>query len=224
MNIGEILAALRKESGKSQTCVAEYMSGQGRPVTQKAISKWEQGDTLPDAEQFLLLCRLYGVSDVLSVFAEEEDGGALNSLGTQKLLEYLRLLQSSDKYLAKPRHSRMLPLYDLPVSAGTGHFLDSDRYEMIPVDAAVPQAANFAVRVSGDSMTPAFRDGQVVYVKQQPVLEKGEIGIFLLNGDAYLKQLMADEGGMQLISFNPRYAPISVEEWDEFRILGKVVV
>lgn len=78
----------------------------------------------------------------------------------------------------------------MPASAGSGVFLDSDSYTLIDVDENVPEAATLAVRISGDSMTPLFNDGQIVYVHHQQELENGEIGIFVLNGEAFCKKLV----------------------------------
>lgn len=53
---------------------------------------------------------------------------------------------------------RKLNLFDLPVSAGTGQFLDSDRFSEIEVGAEVAASADFGVRVAGDSMEPLYLD------------------------------------------------------------------
>ena len=37
----------------------------------------------------------------------------------------------------------------MPVSAGTGQFLDNDSYEEVEVGAEVPETADFGVRISG---------------------------------------------------------------------------
>ena len=71
-------------------------------------------------------------------------------------------------------------------------------------------------------MTPLYTDGQIVYVRQQPDLKPGEIGIFVLNGEAYCKKLETD-GGIKLISLNPNYKPIKVKYSYELRVIGKVV-
>ena len=227
MQIAETLALLRSERGYSQEDVAEYFRQHGRPLTRKAVSKWELGGSMPDAGQFLLLCQLYGVNDVMGTVCGAESGKLLNDLGRRKLLEYFQLLQLSDMYLAEPvkpqRITRSIPLYDLPVSAGTGQFLDSDRYELIEVDEAVPLDATFAVRVSGDSMEPRFTHGQIIYIKPQQTLEPGEIGIFVLNGEALCKELGDNNGQIALISLNPEYAPRVVGVQDELRVMGKVV-
>ena len=114
---------------------------------------------------------------------------------------------------------RLLRLYSTPVSAGRGNFLEDGGYEMIEVESTVPGAADYAVRISGDSMMPRFVDKQIVFVHEQSTLEQGEIGIFCLNGEAYVKKL----GQGCLISLNGAYGPIEIGESDELRVLGKVV-
>ena len=87
----------------------------------------------------------------------------------------------------------------------------------------VPEAANFGVRVAGDSMEPRFHSGQTVWVHQQPKLEPGEIGVFLYDGSAYLKQLRRDGGRVFLHSLNPAYADLEVSDALPLRVLGKAV-
>jgi SOS-response transcriptional repressor LexA len=87
------------------------------------------------------------------------------------------------------------------------------------VDDTVPSETDYAVRVSGDSMTPRFVDRQIIFIHEQPYVEDGEVGIFALNGDAYCKRKVDDK----LLSLNPRYKPIKLREWDEFRTFGKVL-
>ena len=55
------------------------------------------------------------------------------------------------------------------------------------------------------------------------MVENGEIGIFSLNGEAYIKKLQDDQNGISLISLNEKYSPITIREHDHFDILGKVV-
>ena len=228
MELSRTLAALRRERGLSQAAVAAFLTSRGCGLTQRAVSKWEQGNTQPNAEQFLLLCELYGVQDVLWTFRGlPGTGAALNERGRRRLNEYARLLTASKEFSdvsgKEPAAARRrIPLYALPVSAGTGQFLDSGDYELLEVDGTAPPSANYAVRISGDSMAPRYADGQIVYVQQQQMLRRGEIGIFLLNGDAYCKRLAGD-GAAVLESLNLRYPPVPVGEFDDFRVLGKVL-
>ena len=228
--LGSKLSELRKARKMSQQEVAKLVSVGSDPISNRAVSKWETGDPLPNAEQFLALCRIYDIRDVLSTFLgmegpNDEGLNSLNKLGRERVDEYISLLKESPEFSYKQkviRIKRQMPLYDLPASAGTGVFLDSDSYTLIDVDETVPENANLAVRISGDSMTPLYTDGQIVYVRQQPDLKPGEIGIFVLNGEAYCKKLETD-GGIKLISLNPNYKPIKVKYSYELRVIGKVV-
>ena len=228
--LGSKLSELRKARKMSQQEVAKLVSVGSDPISNRAVSKWETGDTLPNAEQFLALCRIYDIRDVLSTFIgmegpNDEELNSLNKLGRERVDDYISLLKESPEFSYKQkviRIKRQMPLYDLPASAGTGVFLDSDSYTLIDVDETVPENANLAVRISGDSMTPLYTDGQIVYVRQQPDLKPGEIGIFVLNGEAYCKKLETD-GGIKLISLNPNYKPIKVKYSYELRVIGKVV-
>ncbi|MBQ1684407.1 MAG: LexA family transcriptional regulator [Clostridia bacterium] len=234
-SFGERLAALRKSRGLNQQQVADEVSREcaillGRePITNRAVSKWETGDSLPDAQQFICLMRLYGVTDIQFAFRGTPSANdpflGLNKLGRERANEYIGMLSENPYFSVRPakeRGFRQIPLYDLPASAGRGVFLDGESYTMIDADDSVPEAATFAVRISGDSMAPLFVDGQIVYVHQQPELESGDIGIFLLNGEAYCKKF-DQENGVRLISVNPKYAPIVPEAFSDLRIVGRVV-
>ena len=226
MKIGETLKMLRKDKGCSQSETAAFLSKNGCAVTQRAVSNWERGETMPSGEQLILLCSFYNVHDVLSVFCGK--AGLLNNLndaGKKRVYEYIRLLENDSEFSTVKKQERVMrtiPLYDLPVSAGTGQFLDSSSYELIDAEDNVPLSTTFAVRVRGDSMMPRFNDGEIIYIKQQQTLEHGECGIFILNGEVYCK-LLGGENDVQLISINPAYLPINVSANDEFRVLGKVL-
>jgi len=114
---------------------------------------------------------------------------------------------------------RLVRLFDMPVSAGTGNYLADGEHELIEVDNTVPNSADYALKVSGDSMMPRFVDGQIIFVHEQPTIDIGEIGIFCINGDVYLKKL----GQGSLISLNKSYEPITIREYDDVRVFGKVV-
>ncbi len=113
-----------------------------------------------------------------------------------------------------------MPFFDLPVSAGTGVYLDSKDAKKIRVPADdETRKSDYVLRVSGDSMEPRYYDGDLVLVKQQQHIEEGEVGIFLYNGEGYIKIF----GGDRLISLNPNYKDKIISENDQFLCLGKVM-
>jgi len=221
--IGLTLCALRDQRGLSQAEVAKWISAKYKPTKASAVSDWERGKGTPNAEHLLYLCQLYRVENVQAVFMGKKAG--LNDLGIQKLQEYALLLEESDRYAYMPKTEapRILRLYNLPASAGTGSFMDSGDYEWIEADGTVPPSADFGVTVSGNSMVPRFADGQIVWVHEQPAVENGEIGIFYYEGDSYIKRFEQDRKGPLLVSINPEYGPIPITDTDNFTVFGKVV-
>lgn len=113
----------------------------------------------------------------------------------------------------------------LPMSAGTGIYLDDDSTEPLQIERThIAEAANYAIRVSGNSMEPAFSDGDIVLVETCPNVEIGEIGIFIVNGEGFIKKL----GTNRLISLNPEYDDVPFHDEDAIycrgRVLGKATV
>ena len=229
MVYGDILAALRKENKYTQDEVVEYINKHStKSYTRQMVSHWEKSVAMPTVEQFLLLCELYSVMDIQKTFRgidpDYRNYSGLNRLGKSKVDDYICVLLGNPLYCEPEITVMQLPhrhmrLFDVPVAAGCGTFLDSDAYTEIEVDDTVPGSADFAVRVSGDSMEPRFIDGQIIFIQEQQTLSQGEIGIFSINGDAYVKKL----GNGELISLNALYAPIKIGEFDSVHVFGKVV-
>lgn len=148
---------------------------------------------------------------------EETQKAAYQAAAMRKLPDNVVML---DGYDEEPEDMITLPLYDTGASAGTGVFLDSNTYDMIAIqDDYATRRANFAVWVTGDSMEPRFSNGDLVLVRTQPAVDIGEIGIFVLNGEGYIKKLGKDK----LVSLNPAYADIEFDEDDDVCCKGKVL-
>ena len=233
MELGKKLMRLRKASGYSQQEVAEILSEGGSPITNRAVSKWETGISVPDAVQFIALCELYGVQDAVAEFKGSGDRGAfsgLNREGTDRAKEFIELLLLSDKYKAEeiPEDDentgeiRTVPLYDIRSAAGTGIFLDSDSYTPYR-SAKIPPTANLAVRMNDASMEPLIKHGDIVCVESAAWLDSGELGVFIFNGDPYVRRLDRVDG-VKLIAENPRFNPIAVKYSYELRTVGRVLL
>lgn len=115
-----------------------------------------------------------------------------------------------------------ISLFDLAVRAGTGEPLGTTDYTtkiQIPTEQ-VPEEAHVCLRVNGDSMEPAYKDGDIVFIhKQDEPVREGEIGVFSLNGEGYMKRL----GHKELESLNPKYPAIPIRQYDDLRCFGKVL-
>ncbi len=92
--IGEFISEKRKEKGLTQAELAEKLG-----ITDRAVSKWERGKSLPDASIMLELCFILGitVNDLLSgEVVSMENYGKENE---KNLIEMVKLKEASDKRL-----------------------------------------------------------------------------------------------------------------------------
>ncbi|MDR1668817.1 MAG: XRE family transcriptional regulator [Oscillospiraceae bacterium] len=132
---------------------------------------------------------------------------------------FLRVVKPDEEISEEivPSHT---PTYTQTTAVGLGNYIDDDHYELVNYPD-IPSRANIAVKISGDSMEPKFFDGDVVFVETESVLEDGEIGIFIYDGDSFIKKLRTHPA--RLVSLNNRYNDIILREGFEFRTVGRVV-
>ena len=115
---------------------------------------------------------------------------------------------------------RNIPVYQMPVSAGPGVYIDDSSTEEISIpDNDKTATCDFALRVSGNSMEPIYHNGDLILIEDCDSVEVGELGIFVLDGDGYFKKF----GGDRLISLNPEYADILIKSFSEAVCCGKVI-
>lgn len=231
-SLGSVIARYRKLKGLNQHEVCELMEKEGYPILNTALSNWEKERAVPSTETFLVLCRVLEIKDIYeAVFGTNpfNKTSKLSDEGRDKVDTYIDDLLFSGRYnrpepVVIPFKAGIIRLYTLPVSAGTGNFLDSDDYIEVDRDNTIPKKADFGVKISGDSMEPRFTNGQTVWIEQTSSLEDGEIGIFLLDGNAYCKKLQNNKKGIFLVSLNEKYNPIPIKEYDSLKIFGRVVL
>ena len=228
--VGDIIARNRKDKKIGQSKMCEELTALGYPTKVSAYSAWETGSSFPNAEQFLAVCKILGITNIYNEFIggfnADDPLAELNEEGKKKALDYIHLLLVSGEYKNTSTtisRFRNIKLFDMPVSAGPGTFVDSEDYETISVGSEVPEKATFGVKISGNSMEPRYLNSQIVWIQQTEDLADGEIGVFLLNGNAYCKKLQNNSKGMALISLNPDYAPMKITEGDQFYVFGRVL-
>ncbi len=201
-----------------------------------AVSTWEIGKAKPDCVTLLRICEVLDVSadQLLGIKTEKEmpsltewamlnqyrsiDEYGKKAVNAVISAEYDRTLASQPK---KPRIRKMrIDYYDFPASAGTGNFLETESPEEIWVkETEEAEDADYVIPISGDSMEPSFHDGDKVFVEKMDSIEKGDIGIFVVNGDMFIKEL----GDHCLISHNKAYKQISLHSSDSIYCCGRVL-
>ena len=81
------------------------------------------------------------------------------------------------------KNAKIIPLF--PAAAGPGEPQEGNAFDSIE---ATDERADFAVRISGDSMLPYFEPGEIVMCKNKIEFETGEIAVVMVNGFLLVKQ------------------------------------
>ena len=224
---GEKIKEARLAQHLNQEELAERIGSKYR-----SVSTWENGTAKPDYPTLIRLC------EVLKTSPNHLLGFDL-SVDTPSLAEWAILhkyrdideigkdavsavLDAEYRRVAKPKKARLLKIdfYNYPASAGTGNFLETERPDEILVkECSEAEDADYVIPISGDSMEPTYHDGDKVFVEKCDSVEIGEIGIFIVNGEAYIKEL----GNKCLISHNEAYKPIKLGSSDSIYCCGRVL-
>lgn len=224
MNFGARMQQRREELGLSRNQLAETLG-----ISPSAISNYEKNISFPKAE---ILLRLFDCleTDPNTLFQDSYRAGTTHlTAGERQLVHQYRGLSPLGKEsvrgvvnalcayrdeveeaAAPAAGERIIPLYRSPAAAGYAAPVFGEDFDALPVTDDVPPAAEFAVRIQGDSMAPWIADGSVIYVNRDP-LQNGDIGVFFVDGDILCKQYYRDPAGVvYLFSLNRSRADADV--------------
>ena len=245
---GKLLRTMREEAGKSVPEVSDYLTSLGFKAATQTVYGWERGLSQPNPDLFLSMCKFYGVTDVLSYFGyrpiKKEKTPQLSDEAMTLAADYDHRMdvwgrkavrELADIEIERALYDRRRAAeeeYDTPdnvihvafrcsvqpASAGTGIPLGPDSFEIIYIpDSPLIHKASFGVPVSGDSMEPRYHNGDILIVESAEEIEAGEVGLFTIDGEGFVKIL----GKEELISLNPEYSPIPMNE--SIRCHGRVI-
>lgn len=223
MSFGSQLKLCRETRGYTRSALAELLG-----VSASAISNYENGLSFPKEDVMLRLFDCLG-TDPNTLFQDHFRTGrgvlttsehrliaryrSLSPLGKESvrsLVDALCAYQDEVESGKPEREPRFIPLYRSPAAAGYASPVFGEDFDSIPVTEDVPQAAEFAVRIQGDSMAPYIADNSIVYVNRDP-LSAGDVGIFCVDGDMFCKQYYKDPAGVvYLFSLNRSRADADV--------------
>ena len=96
MKIGKFIAEKRKEIGLTQSQLAEELH-----ITDRAISKWECGRSLPDSSIMLSLCKILGINVNELLMGEEIQMDTYNSQAEENLIQMVKEKEESDRRLLR---------------------------------------------------------------------------------------------------------------------------
>ena len=108
-------------------------------------------------------------------------------------------------------------------SAGIGERLYNEPISKEFVRGYVP-AHDIALKVNGDSMEPLFKNGQIIFIGKSHTIKDGQIGVFIINGDAYVKKVYVEDNRLTLVSLNKKYKDLYFYDNESVRLVGKVIL
>lgn len=176
-------------------------------VSESTISNIEKGKRKPSFEVMLKLGEalnstvgelFFDVDEYLSGEPESELDKKFNALDEHGKAAVLAVLDLEYERCVQPVPiPKVIPLF--PAAAGPGEPVPENAFEEYKVNA--DSKADFAVRISGDSMEPEFHDGQIVLCEKR-IPKDGEIAVMMVDGFLVVKQYLAVYGNIYLRSLN----------------------
>lgn len=109
------------------------------------------------------------------------------------------------------------------VSAGTGEQIFDEPQFKVAVKGDVP-IHDLALQVNGNSMEPMFHDKEVIFIEKTHDIKNGQIGVFIINGEAYVKKVYVEEDRLTLVSLNKAYRDLHFYENESVELVGKVIL
>lgn len=118
---------------------------------------------------------------------------------------------------------KIIRFYDFPVSAGYGNFIGDDTATYTEITTN-NRKADFAVKITGDSMEPEYHNGDILLVKSQNTLNNNQLGIIFYAGDTLFKKYKRNRNKISIVSLNKdKYPPIDIPSNQEITIQGLVL-
>ncbi len=195
----ENLKKYRKKANLSQSELAKKLI-----MSQQGYAKYETGKSSPNPET------LSKIAEILNCDMEDLTGTKENNATIKNIF---------------PIKRKKLPLIG-EIACGQPIFANEDRESYVMAGTDIN--ADFCLKAKGDSMIGArILDGDIVFIKETPTVNNGEIAAIIIGEEATLKRVYyyPEKGKLVLQAENPKYEPLVYvgEELNEIRILGKAV-
>lgn len=222
------LKRLLDEKNLSQNEFARRMG-----IQSGTISKWMTHSTYPRDDKIQKMADILDVrmSDLTSDpndKSNKEDFSEITSIYSELNQSNRRdVVNYAQEKLDEQEHPRV-PTKVVPMAGYSAAGTEAEPYcaDTTGEEAETNKVkADAFVILTGDSMEPRFKKGEMVFYKSQPNIENGEFAIVEIDGDgAICKQVKIDYDNRKIIlhSLNPKYDDIIVDP-TQIRILGKVI-
>lgn len=211
LKIGDRIRLRREQLGLTQDELAQAMGYKSR----SSINKIEKGVNEPPQSIIVDIAKTLKTTPAYLMGWEDEQNNTTDALS--------ELMQKYDNI--KPVTKKRFPMLG-EIACGEPIFADEDREHCVMVDMDID--ADFCLTAKGDSMINArINDGDVVFIKEMPIVDNGEIAAVIIGDEATLKRVYyyKEQNKLVLNPENPKYEPLVYlnDELNLIRILGKAV-
>ena len=204
MNTADIIKKRREELGLSQEELADKLGYKSR----SSINKIELGLSDIPFSKIPLFAKALEIEPEILMGWEKNKKQEDSNIDMNNVI-------NGDEFV-------MIPLYS-SISAGYGSE-EAEFIEMIAIPGLKNPQECFGVIVKGDSMEDKIESGSIIIVRRDSMIENGQVGAFSYNEKSYVKQKKIYGNTIVLHSYNDKYKDLVVEEAEEFKEYGKVVM
>lgn len=223
--IGSKIKELRARNNYTQDYLAELLN-----TTRQSISRYENGDRKANQDLLFELADIFNVS-INEFFPNSSEAkmnivdiyNRLNPDRQSKVYNYAQHELEEQNKVIDINEKKGIYLQS-KVAAGAGVLdLDPTYGETVSYDGEIPNHYDLAFLVSGNSMTPTFEDGEIIFVEKYPNPINGAIMVVQIDENAYIKKVYIENNNLRLVSLNQDYDDILADGNNNIRIVGKVV-
>ncbi|WP_105128580.1 XRE family transcriptional regulator [Streptococcus suis] len=193
-------------------------------VGKSTIANYEKGFRTPRQKTLFALADVFGVSiDDFFPYSESNQknnidsdivtlANALTSSNRTSWVDYGReLLHKQNASIVE----ELAITYEVKavsrLAAGVGFGYDDNEIITVQVTNEPPKH-DIASIVDGDSMTPNYQDGDVIYLRDKGISSySGQVCAVVVDDKTYLKRVYTESDGLRLVSINKKYNDITID-------------
>ncbi|MFR0814385.1 MAG: LexA family protein [Enterococcus casseliflavus] len=195
-------------------------------ISRSSISEWLSGKYEPKQDKIFLIAEALNVDEgwLLGLDVPIERKSNISEIYNQLVPKRQKKVYEYAERQLEEQNNKVVPLLG-GVAANPAELAYGDMAAEEVAEYNVPEKADCALVVHGDSMEPDYHDGDIVFYKCQITIENGETAVVEINGDGVtLKKVYFnfDEDKVILRSLNDKYEDRELNP-EEVRVLGKVI-
>lgn len=211
-------------------------------IPKTTLNGYARGTSIPNPGNVQKIADFFNVkkSDIDIRFSDEQDRiRKLKSIGLYQESIADKIVSVTNK-LNEPRQEKV---YDFAISqlneqsgnvnesesiylvgqTAAGSPIEYSQLNIEQINTTIPKGADYALTVRGDSMEPLIKDGSIIFYKEQPTVENGEVAIIEIDrNEVTCKKFYFNGEKIILRSINDKYEDMIFDRG--VRIIGKVIL